>query len=84
MRYRNIGKSAKASTENNISANTARSSCRREASTTAAEIAALIDSTDVSLFFFFFFADQSLQKEKEGEGTQHTHRSRWTGDAAYE
>ena len=50
MRRRNIGKSAKASTENSVSANTARSSSRREASTTAAEIAALIDSTEVSLF----------------------------------
>jgi len=50
MRRRSIGKSAKASTENSMSANTARSSCRREASTTAAEIAALIDSTEVSLY----------------------------------
>jgi hypothetical protein len=50
MRRRNIGKSAKASTENSISAKTARSSWRREASTTAAEIAALIESTEVSLF----------------------------------
>jgi hypothetical protein len=31
-------------------ANTARSSCRHEASTTPAEIAALIDSTEVSLY----------------------------------
>jgi hypothetical protein len=51
MRRRSIGKSAKAFTENSISANTARSSSRREASTTAAETAALIDSTEVSLFF---------------------------------
>ena len=50
MRRRSIGNSAKASTENNINANTARSSSRREASTTAAETAALIDSTEVSLF----------------------------------
>lgn len=49
MRRRNIGKSAKASTENSISAKTARSSCRREASTTTAEIAALIESTEVNL-----------------------------------
>jgi hypothetical protein len=49
MRRRNIGKSAKASTENSINAKTARSSCRREASTTTAEIAALIESTEVSL-----------------------------------
>jgi hypothetical protein len=50
MRRRSIGKSAKAFTENSISANTARSSSRREASTTAAETAALIDSTELSLF----------------------------------
>ena len=50
MRRRSIGKSAKVSTENSVSANTARSSSRREASTTAAETAALIDSTEVSLF----------------------------------
>lgn len=49
IRCRNIGKSAKASTENSISAKTDRSSCRREANTTTAEIAALIESTEVSL-----------------------------------
>lgn len=45
-----MGNNANASTENSISANTARSSCSREARTTAAEMAALIDSTDVNLF----------------------------------
>ncbi len=48
-RRRTNGNNANASTENSISANTARLSCRREASTTAAETAALIESTDVSL-----------------------------------
>jgi len=63
MRRRNMGKNAKASTENNISENTARTSCRREASTTAAEMAALIDSTEVSLFFQLRCHLSELKKE---------------------
>jgi hypothetical protein len=50
MRRRRIGKRAKASTEKSINAKTERSSCSREAKTTAAEMAALMDNTDVSLF----------------------------------
>lgn len=67
MRRRNIGKSAKASTENSISAKTARSSCRREASTTAAEIAALIESTEVSLSnpVGLLISTQNRRKKKE-------------------
>jgi hypothetical protein len=39
-----------ASTENGISTNTARSSFSREARTTAAEMASLMDRTEVNLF----------------------------------
>lgn len=51
-----IGNSAKDSTENSVSANTATFVESREARTTDAEMAAFIDSTEVSLCVTIVFS----------------------------
>jgi hypothetical protein len=57
---------------------------------TAAEIAALIDSTEVSLYQPEMIGrevrggDETHQNLKKGRKGQDTHHSRWTGNAAYE